>query len=61
MRRLQHHGHHHRLEARGLIERRPDVQDRRSKRVALTDAGRRVRRQLEARLAGDRPLVAGLS
>lgn len=49
-----------RLEARGLVQRRPDGQDRRVKRVALTEEGRRVRRQLEARLAKDRPLVAKL-
>ena len=32
-----------RLEARGLIERRPDPADRRIKNIALTDAGTRLR------------------
>src|SRR3984893_3601345 len=39
-----------RLEARGLVERRPDPNDRRIKGLALTAAGERLREQLFARL-----------
>jgi DNA-binding MarR family transcriptional regulator len=39
------------LEARGLIERRPDPSDRRFRLVALTPAGERLRSDLGARLA----------
>lgn len=42
-----------RLEARGLVERRPDPADRRAKLVELTGAG-------EAMLDGVRPISAGL-
>ncbi|MGH2759186.1 MAG: MarR family winged helix-turn-helix transcriptional regulator [Actinomycetota bacterium] len=35
-----------RLEQRGLVERRPDPPDRRVKQLALTEAGRRLRRQM---------------
>lgn len=38
------------LEARGLIERRPDATDRRVKRLALTPAGRKLRKQALRRL-----------
>ncbi len=41
-----------RLEARGLIERRHLTKDRRVKHLALTPAGRRLRRRVEAILAG---------
>src|SRR6266700_1123766 len=39
-----------RLEARGLVERRPDPKDRRVKGLALTSAGARLRKRLFARL-----------
>src|SRR6266699_4531518 len=39
-----------RLEARGLVERRPDPKDRRIKGLALTAAGARLRKRLFARL-----------
>ena len=34
------------LEARGLVARQPDPQDRRVKMLAVTDAGNEVRRRL---------------
>jgi DNA-binding MarR family transcriptional regulator len=40
-----------RLEERGLVERRPAEHDRRVKLLALTPKGRRVRDEVEARLA----------
>jgi DNA-binding MarR family transcriptional regulator len=40
-----------RLEARGLIERRPVPTDRRVKQLALTPAGRRLRQRAEAILS----------
>ena len=39
-----------RLEARGLVERRPDPHDRRIKGLALTSAGAKLRQRLLARL-----------
>jgi DNA-binding MarR family transcriptional regulator len=39
-----------RLEARGLVERRPDPNDRRVKRLTLTEPGRKLRRDIERRL-----------
>jgi DNA-binding MarR family transcriptional regulator len=39
-----------RLEARGLVERRPDATDRRIKGLALTSAGAELRERLFARL-----------
>lgn len=50
-----------RLEARGLVERRPDAQDRRVKHVVLTAAGRRVRGRLLAQIAGPLPGLERLS
>src|ERR1700674_4030908 len=50
-----------RLEARGLVERRPDPSDRRIKGLALTAAGARLRERLFARLYSAPPAVAGLS
>lgn len=41
-----------RLEARGLVEREPGVDDRRVKRVVLTDAGGEIRDRLLALLRG---------
>jgi len=39
------------LEARGLVERRPDATDRRFRLLALTPEGERLRTTLEANLA----------
>ena len=39
-----------RLETRGLVSRKPGVEDRRVKRVVLTEAGRQMRGELLARL-----------
>jgi DNA-binding MarR family transcriptional regulator len=40
-----------RLEERGYVERRADGRDRRVKLLALTEEGRRVREELQARLS----------
>ncbi|HEV7665888.1 MAG TPA: MarR family transcriptional regulator [Chloroflexota bacterium] len=50
-----------RLEARGLVERRPDPNDRRIKGLALTTAGATMRKRLFARLYAVPPAVATLS
>src|SRR5260221_8662239 len=50
-----------RLEARGLVERRPDPTDRRIKGLALTAAGARLRERLLARLYSAPRSVAELS
>ncbi len=50
-----------RLEARGLVERRPDPADRRVKLAAATDEGRRVARGLQESLRFARAPLAGLS
>lgn len=50
-----------RLEARGLVERRPDPTDRRVKVAATTDEGRRVARGLREELRFAREPLAGLS
>ncbi|HSE70938.1 MAG TPA: MarR family transcriptional regulator [Nocardioidaceae bacterium] len=51
-----------RLVARGLVERLPDPHDRRGVLVRLTDEGRtRVDGALEALLARERDLLAGLN
>ncbi|WP_217551633.1 MarR family winged helix-turn-helix transcriptional regulator [Streptomyces sp. GbtcB6] len=50
-----------RLEARGLVERRPDPTDRRVKLAAATDEGRRVARDLREGLRFAREPLAGLS
>ncbi|WP_060884842.1 MarR family winged helix-turn-helix transcriptional regulator [Streptomyces caniscabiei] len=50
-----------RLEARGLVERRPDPNDRRVKLAAATDDGRRVARSLRDSLDFAREPLAGLS
>jgi MarR family transcriptional regulator, organic hydroperoxide resistance regulator len=39
-----------RLESRGLVARQPDPNDRRVRRLVLTDAGRKLRRHVEKRL-----------
>ncbi|MBB6419396.1 MarR family winged helix-turn-helix transcriptional regulator [Streptomyces sp. AK010] len=50
-----------RLEARGLVERRPDPTDRRVKVAAATEEGRRVARSLRESLRFAREPLAGLS
>ena len=50
-----------RLEARGLLERRPSPGDRRVKVLALTEEGERVQRALWERLMTDSPITAGLA
>ncbi|MGW5132835.1 MarR family winged helix-turn-helix transcriptional regulator [Streptomyces sp. NPDC004135] len=50
-----------RLEARGLVERRPDPADRRVKVAAATEEGRRVARSLREALRFAREPLAGLS
>lgn len=50
-----------RLEARGLVERRPDPDDRRVKVAAATEEGRRVARGLRESLRFAREPLAGLS
>ncbi|SCD98751.1 DNA-binding transcriptional regulator, MarR family [Streptomyces sp. Termitarium-T10T-6] len=50
-----------RLEARGLVERRPDPADRRVKLAAATDQGRRTARELRDALDFAREPLAGLS
>src|SRR6266567_9275610 len=49
-----------RLEARGLVERRPDPSDRRVKGLALTAAGAGMRERLFARLYSAPPSVTDL-
>ncbi|MER6440430.1 MULTISPECIES: MarR family winged helix-turn-helix transcriptional regulator [unclassified Streptomyces] len=50
-----------RLEARGLVERRPDPSDRRVKLAAATEEGVRVARSLRESLRFAREPLAGLS
>ncbi|MER6124759.1 MarR family transcriptional regulator [Streptomyces sp. NPDC001795] len=50
-----------RLEARGLVERRPDPADRRVKLAAVTEEGRQVARGLRNSLNFAREPLAGLS
>ena len=50
-----------RLEARGLVERRPAPHDRRVRHLVLTAAGRRLRAELGARLARPPAGFAALS
>jgi DNA-binding MarR family transcriptional regulator len=50
-----------RLEARGLVERRPSEADRRVKCVLLTVAGKRLRRKLDERFSESPPAIAALS
>ena len=50
-----------RLEARGLVERRPDPHDRRIKGLALTAAGAKLRQRLFTRLYAAPRSVAELS
>ncbi|MEU1817630.1 MarR family transcriptional regulator [Streptomyces roseifaciens] len=44
------------LEKRGLVVREPHPQDRRAKRLVLTDAGRELRLELLRRIGRDSPL-----
>ena len=50
-----------RLETRGLVERRPDPNDRRVKLAAATEEGRRMARSLQESLDFAREPLAGLS
>ncbi|MFC5906372.1 MarR family winged helix-turn-helix transcriptional regulator [Streptacidiphilus monticola] len=50
-----------RLEARGLVERRPDPEDRRVKLVAATDAGAAAAAELRGSLSFAREPLAALS
>jgi DNA-binding MarR family transcriptional regulator len=50
-----------RLEARGLVERRPLANDRRVKTVALTEAGGALRGRMVARLSEPLPGLSALS
>ncbi len=50
-----------RLEARGLIERRPSAEDRRVKMLALTEEGQEMRRQIGARMSEPPPPITSLS
>ncbi|MFF8968386.1 MarR family winged helix-turn-helix transcriptional regulator [Streptomyces sp. NPDC014995] len=50
-----------RLEARGLVERRPDPADRRVKLAAATEEGRRVAKGLRVSLRFAREPLAGLA
>jgi DNA-binding MarR family transcriptional regulator len=50
-----------RLEERGLVERRPAPHDRRVRLLVLTDAGRRLREEIAARLATPPPPITALS
>lgn len=50
-----------RLEARGLVERRPSAADRRVKALHLTPAGSRLRNQLLRQIAGGSCRLARLS
>jgi DNA-binding MarR family transcriptional regulator len=50
-----------RLEARGLVARSPSSQDRRVKHVVLTEAGRRLRERMLARVGQPTPGFERLS
>src|SRR3954468_21832165 len=49
-----------RLEAHGLVERRPSEQDRRVKAVALTPHGEAIRDEVRRRAGTPPPAIAGL-
>jgi DNA-binding MarR family transcriptional regulator len=48
------------LEDRNLVERRPDTQDRRVKRIVLTPAGQKARDQIEDQLLATMVPLGGL-
>jgi DNA-binding MarR family transcriptional regulator len=49
------------LQRRGLIEREPDPADRRVRLLGLTEAGRRLQRDVRAEIrAGEKELLAGI-
>ena len=50
-----------RLEARGLVQRRPSERDRRVKMLEVTPEGARLREQLRERLSRPPEALAGLS
>lgn len=50
-----------RLEARGLVERQPDPDDRRVRRLVLTDAGKELGRAHHDRVFEDFPCVGALT
>jgi DNA-binding MarR family transcriptional regulator len=50
-----------RLEAQGLIERRPHASDRRIKTLVLTDKGERIRAAYDARVSAVPPGLGSLS
>lgn len=50
-----------RLEARGLVSRRPYVQDRRVKHIVLTPAGAELRERVRARMAKAPEAITQLS
>lgn len=50
-----------RLEARGLVERRPGVHDRRVKMLEVTEEGEQLRRRLHERLSRPPEPLASLS
>lgn len=50
-----------RLEARGLVSRRPSSDDRRVKHVVLTEAGRRLRARMLDRVGQPTPGFGGLT
>lgn len=49
-----------RLEARGLVNRSPDPEDRRVKRLVLTKRGRKLRAELLAAIHETTPALVGL-
>lgn len=49
-----------RLEARGLVERRPDAHDRRIRTIGITPAGEELRARLCARASTPPPWLSGL-
>ena len=50
-----------RLEAQGLVERRPDEHDRRVKTLVVTDKGIEMRGEVQRRMGVPPPPLAGLS
>ena len=50
-----------RLEAQGLVQRRPAEHDRRVKTLVITDTGTKLRGEVERRMSVPPPPLAGLS